>query len=92
MSVSVSVICNGQDVREYFEHLLELLAKAEKAVGSRGAAAAMAEAMGVPLPGAGARAAVAGLFAFETESRVRCGESGAVAYARDRNNVLGAFF
>lgn len=72
-----------QDVRDYFEHLLEHLGRAEAQAAGRGSAAALAAAAGVS-----ARPA-SSLFAFETESRVQCVESGAVAYKSDLNNVMG---
>ena len=63
-----------QDAEEYLRYLLELLTAAESAAGGRLA------------PGPPTAAA----FAFDTEDRVQCTETGRLSYRRTHDNfVLG---
>lgn len=59
---------------EYFQHLLEVLSRAERSAGQRLGPAA-------PQPTATA-------FGFQVEDRVQCSESGRVSYRRTPQNVL----
>ncbi|EIE18246.1 ubiquitinyl hydrolase [Coccomyxa subellipsoidea C-169] len=63
-----------QDAVEYFQHLLEVLSRAERSTGQRLGPAA-------PQPTATA-------FGFQVEDRVQCSESGRVSYRRTPQNVL----
>jgi len=66
-----------QDAAEFFGHLLELVARAEHAgaarVGLEGGAGAGGAGSSAPLP-------VFSAFAFKTQDRIQCVESGAVRY------------
>ena len=65
-----------QDAVEYFQHLLEVVARAEREhgdrLGAKGAAASPS----------------AKLFEFDVEEKVTCAVSGGVRYVRRRENVL----
>ena len=61
-----------QDAEEYLRHLLDLLTAAEGGAGARLA------------PGPPSAAA----FAFDTEDRVQCTETGRLSYPRTRGNLV----
>lgn len=64
-----------QDAEEYWGHLLEVMARAERGAGGR-------------LPGA-ADAPSSALFKFGTEDRIQCGETSRVAYKAGTSTCLG---
>lgn len=64
----------AQDAVEYFQYLLEVMSRAERAAGQR-----------LAPPGALPTAAA---FNFRIEDRVQCSESGAVSYKHTPANVL----
>lgn len=63
-----------QDAVEYFQHLLEVMTRAERAGKAR--------------MGGDAAAPTAAQFEFEFEERVRCEESGGVRYVTRKDNVF----
>ena len=63
-----------QDAVEYFQHLLEVMTRAERAGKAR--------------MGGAAAAPTAAQFEFEFEERVRCEESGGVRYVTRKDNVF----
>ena len=63
-----------QDAVEYFQHLLEVLSRAERSAGQR--------------LGPAATKPTAAAFRFQVEDRVQCSESGRVSYRRTPQNVL----
>jgi hypothetical protein len=65
---------DAQDAVEYFQHLLEVMTRAERAAGGR-----------LSSPGEPPTAAA---FGFQVEDRVQCSESGRVSYKRTPANVL----
>lgn len=65
-----------QDAVEYFQHLLEVMARSERASGGR---------LGDNVPDLAPTSAA---FQFAVEDRVRCAESGRVSYRRTPSNVL----
>ena len=66
----------AQDAVEYFQHLLEVMTRSERASANR---------LG---DGAHALASTSAAFQFAVEDRVRCAESGFVSYKRTPANVL----
>ena len=68
-----------QDAVEYFQHLLEVMTRAERAGADR-----------VPSGGSGGDdvSFTAAQFEFEVEERIQCVESGKVRYVTRRENVL----
>ncbi|BDA47746.1 Ubiquitin carboxyl-terminal hydrolase 5 [Coccomyxa sp. Obi] len=63
-----------QDAVEYFQHLLDVLSRAERSVGDR-----LGPAAGLPTVAA---------FGFQVEDRVQCSETGRVSYRRTPQNVM----
>ena len=59
-----------QDAREYLDHLMDVMSRAERAAAGGGGGG-----------GAAAGASVPALFKFQTEERIQCGESGMVRHA-----------
>lgn len=57
-----------QDAREYLDHLMEVMSRAERAAAGSGG-------------GASAAASVPALFKFQMEERIQCGESNMVRHA-----------
>lgn len=68
----------AQDAVEYFQHLLDIIARSERASADRLGGAAAAQP---PPPTAAA-------FQFAIEDRIACRESGRVSYKRTPANVL----
>ncbi len=59
---------------EYFQHLLDVLSRAERSAGER-----LGPAAGQP---------TAAAFGFQVEDRVQCSETGRVSYRRTPQNVM----
>jgi ubiquitin carboxyl-terminal hydrolase 5/13 len=64
----------AQDAAEYFQHLLEVMSRSERAAAQR---------LGAP-----SAAPTAAAFQFAIEDRIECGESGRVSYTRTPANML----
>lgn len=72
--LAVLIVGTLQDAVEYFQHLLEVLSRAERAAGQR--------------LGPAGNVQTAAAFSFQVEDRVQCSESGRVSYKGTPQNVL----
>ena len=72
-----------QDAAEYFQHLLEIMTRSERAASGRLGASAGDAPTAAP-----AAAPTAAAFQFAIEDRIVCGESGRVSYRRTPANML----